>query len=118
MHKRRTFILYSVVAAILVAAIASYFLFFRVSKPPVVPDNLPRYTSATLAKYNGGNDSLPIYVALDGYVYDVTIGKSFYVPGGTYHSIAGKDASRELHIFGGDIIRRKYPIVGIFVASQ
>ena len=108
-------ILYSV-ATLLLAALAYYFLFFHVSRPPVVPDNLPKYTVATLAKYNGETSSLPIYIALDGYVYDVTFGKSFYVPGGTYHNIAGKDASKDLSIFGGDIIKSKYP-VGIFVIS-
>lgn len=116
MLKRHKIILCAV-AITLLAAIAYYFLFFHVSKPPAVPDNLPKYTVATLAKYNGETSGLPIYIALDGYVYDVTVGKSFYVPGGTYHSIAGKDASRDLHIFGGDIIKNKYPVVGIFMVS-
>lgn len=76
--------------------------------------DLPVYIAASLAPYNGTDEKLPIYVALDGYVYDVTPGKEFYVPGGAYHDIAGKDASAELHIFGGGIIKEKYKIVGIF----
>lgn len=117
MHSRYTSIRYAV-AGLLLAAIVYYFLFPHNSKPPPVPDDLPKYTAATLITYNGDMDGLPIYVALDGYVYDVTAGKSYYAPGGTYHSIAGKDASAQLHVFGGDIIRQKYPIVGILMPSQ
>mgnify|MGYP001570474240 CR=1 FL=1 len=105
----------SSIGILLLASIAYYFLFLHVSKPRTVPDDLPKYAAAALARYNGENGNLPIYIALDGYVYDVTAGKSFYVPGGTYHSIAGKDASRELHMFGGDVIKQKYPIVCMFV---
>ena len=104
-------------AILFLAAAAYYFLFFRVSQPLIVPSNLPEYTAAALSRYNGEKSDLPIYIALDGYVYDVTAGKSYYVPGGTYHSIAGKDASRELHMFGGDIVKGKYPVVGIFIPA-
>lgn len=116
MHMPRKVIL-SGIGILLLAVITYYLLFFHVSGPPRVPDNLPRYAAATLAEYNGENEDLPIYIALDGYVYDVTAGKSFYIPGGAYHSIAGKDASRELHFFGGNIIKGKYPIVGMFITS-
>jgi DhnA family fructose-bisphosphate aldolase class Ia len=30
-----------------------------------------------------------------------------------YHYLAGSDASRSLRIMGADIIKQKYPIVGI-----
>ncbi|MBI5817263.1 MAG: cytochrome B5 [Candidatus Yonathbacteria bacterium] len=73
------------------------------------------YTALSLARYDGTNEKLPIYIALDGYVYDVTPGKEFYIPGGAYHSIAGKDGSSELHSFGGNIIKEKYKIVGVFL---
>ncbi len=80
-----------------------------------VRGDLPTFTRDALKQFDGTNESLPIYVALDGYIYDVTAGASFYKPGGTYHSIAGIDATRELHIFGGAIIKEKYPIVGSLI---
>jgi predicted heme/steroid binding protein len=72
------------------------------------------YTGSELQKFNGTDAKLPIYLAMDGYVYDVTNGRDFYAPGGPYHYLAGKDSSADLHIAGGSIIRAKYPIVGIF----
>lgn len=74
--------------------------------------NLKKFTLAELARYNGGDSTLPIYLALDGYVYDVTKGREFYQVGGPYHDLAGRDASKELHLVGGGIIKRKYPVVG------
>lgn len=74
--------------------------------------SLPGFTALMLKKYNGTDPTLPIYLALDGYVYDVTKGKEFYVSGGPYHYLAGKDSSFELNMVGGDIIKRKYPIIG------
>ena len=73
---------------------------------------LRTYTEAELAQYTGVDPIKPILLALDGSVYDVTAGKEFYQPGGSYHDLAGKDSSAELHLVGGDIIKRKYPIVG------
>lgn len=107
------------IATIILGGVAYFFThdmpFRRQTDAPVAnPGNLPVYTAVSLAHYDGTDDKLPIYIALDGYVYDVTSGKEFYVPGGTYHSIAGKDASQELHIFGGSIIKEKYKIVGVF----
>lgn len=118
MKTRYRITLYCSVTTFLFMIGAYYFVGYRVSKPSQMPNNLPAYTAATLIQYNGEKNNLPIYIALDGYVYDVTAGKSFYALGGTYHNIAGKDASRELHIFGGSIIKEKYPIVGIFVPSS
>lgn len=49
---------------------------------------------AQLQAYDGSDPSKPIYVALDGIIYDVTPGARFYGPGGSYHVLAGKDAAR------------------------
>lgn len=70
------------------------------------------FTLDELSQYNGTDPDLPILLALDGLVYNVTSGKKFYFLGGPYHDLAGKDSSKELHIAGGEIIKRKYPVVG------
>ncbi|TKA26596.1 hypothetical protein B0A50_04704 [Salinomyces thailandicus] len=51
-------------------------------------------TDAQLALYNGTDPSKPIYLALNGSIYDVTAGRRIYGPGGSYHVFAGKDAAR------------------------
>ncbi|GMJ11125.1 membrane-associated progesterone binding protein 2 [Hibiscus trionum] len=53
-------------------------------------------TPQQLLQFNGSDPSKPIYVAINGRIYDVTSGKSFYGPGGAYAMFAGKDASRAL----------------------
>ncbi|MDD2823210.1 MAG: cytochrome b5 domain-containing protein [Candidatus Daviesbacteria bacterium] len=78
------------------------------------PQGLPSYTASDLLNFNGVDPSKPILLALDGLVYDVTPGKEFYEVGGDYHDLAGKDSSALLHIAGGDIIKRKYKVIGIY----
>ncbi|KAL5117969.1 hypothetical protein ACEQ8H_004114 [Pleosporales sp. CAS-2024a] len=53
-----------------------------------------RLTDAQLAAYDGSNPALPIYLALNGTIYDVSISPKTYGPGGSYHVFAGKDAAR------------------------
>lgn len=57
--------------------------------------SLPIYTRGQLAKYNGIDDP-KIYVAIRGYIYDVTANSSSYGPGKGYHKLVGKDVSRLL----------------------
>ncbi|RLV95463.1 Damage response protein 1 [Spathaspora sp. JA1] len=54
-----------------------------------------KFTPKTLAKYNGIEDN-KVFIAVKNIVYDVTMGKSFYGPGGPYENFAGRDASRGL----------------------
>ncbi|XP_027180804.1 probable steroid-binding protein 3 [Coffea eugenioides] len=54
------------------------------------------FTLQQLKQYDGSDPSKPIYVAVKSRVFDVTAGKSFYGPGGSYCMFAGKDASRAL----------------------
>lgn len=75
--------------------------------------NLKTYTIEDLKPFDGSDPQKPIYIAMNGYVYDVSAGRSFYEIGGSYHYLAGKDSSSELNLIGGDIIKRKYPVVGI-----
>lgn len=49
-------------------------------------------TSEELASYTGKEGS-PLYLAIDGRVYDVSAGTKFYGEGGSYHKFVGKDAT-------------------------
>ena len=51
-------------------------------------------TTAELTKYDGSDPSLPIYLAVNGTIFDVSAGAQTYGPGGSYHAFAGHDASR------------------------
>ena len=59
------------------------------------PEPTRGYSLADLTQYNGV-DNERILMALNGTVYNVTQGKAFYGPGGSYHIFAGRDASRGL----------------------
>ncbi|KAI8070715.1 cytochrome b5-like heme/steroid binding domain-containing protein, partial [Gongronella butleri] len=52
------------------------------------------FTEAELLKYDGSNPNLPIYLAVDGDVFDVTQGRGWYGWGGSYNHFAGRDAAR------------------------
>ncbi|KAF1844334.1 uncharacterized protein K460DRAFT_397448 [Cucurbitaria berberidis CBS 394.84] len=51
-------------------------------------------TDAELAQYDGTDPSKPIYLALNGTIYDVSSSPTTYGPGGSYHFFAGHDAAR------------------------
>jgi membrane-associated progesterone receptor component len=80
-------------------------LFFpgAVAQPPVASISARRrtpvaprdFTPEELRKMNGTGGN-PVYVAVQGVVYDVTSRASFYGPGGPYHIFAGRDAARAL----------------------
>lgn len=87
-----------------------FLLFF---KPKSVTTNeLKHFTTEELKKYDGANQNLPIYIAYNGDVYDVTAGREYYRVGGAYHDLAGKDSTTQLNIAGGGIIKIKYKIIG------
>ncbi|CAK7206837.1 hypothetical protein SEUCBS139899_009643 [Sporothrix eucalyptigena] len=57
--------------------------------------NGPRlFTLEELAGYDGTDASKPVYLSIDGNVFDVSNGRHIYGPGGSYHYFAGVDASR------------------------
>ncbi|KAI1855196.1 hypothetical protein JX266_000061 [Neoarthrinium moseri] len=47
-----------------------------------------------LAQYDGTDPEKPIYLAINGTIYDVTANRRTYGPGGSYHVFAGADAAR------------------------
>lgn len=63
------------------------------SAPP--PTVFQVFTPPQLLPYNG-NNSMPVYLAVRGKIFDVTSGRNFYGPGGPYQNFAGRDASRGL----------------------
>ncbi|UPX16691.1 uncharacterized protein EKO05_0007079 [Ascochyta rabiei] len=51
-------------------------------------------TDAQLLQYDGSDPTKPIYLALNGTIYDVSSSPQTYGPGGSYHFFAGRDAAR------------------------
>ena len=51
-------------------------------------------TPAELAAFDGTDPKKPLYLAINGTIYDVTPGARMYGPGGSYHWFAGVDAAR------------------------
>jgi len=52
------------------------------------------FSEGTLARYDGSDPNKPLYIAIDGDVYDVSANRQTYGPGGSYHIFAGRDAAR------------------------
>ncbi|KAF2735662.1 hypothetical protein EJ04DRAFT_542923 [Polyplosphaeria fusca] len=51
-------------------------------------------TDDQLLAYDGTDTTKPIYLALNGTIYDVSANPKTYGPGGSYHFFAGRDAAR------------------------
>ena len=75
-------------------------------------ESLKILTLEYIKEFNGTDDTKPIYIGMNGLVYDVSAGREFYKADGPYHYLAGKDSSTELNLVGGSIIKRKYPVIG------
>ena len=56
-------------------------------------------TVSELAKYDGSNAELGIYVAIKGDIFDVSENTGAYGAGAGYNCFAGKDASRVCVLF-------------------
>lgn len=70
------------------------------------------FSAKDLLPFDGTNPNLPIYIGLNGLVYDVSSGRDYYEIGGPYHFLAGRDSSAELNLIGGNLISKKYPVIG------
>jgi len=57
------------------------------------PTNQRLFSERLLSEFDGRTPGLPIYLAIDGDVYDVSKGHT-YQPGGSYHILTGVDAAR------------------------
>lgn len=68
---------------------------FQIYNATLDVSSLPRFTRAQLAQYNGV-DKPELYVAIRGYIYDVTNNVNSYGPGKAYYRLVGRDASRQL----------------------
>jgi len=52
------------------------------------------FSEMELARYDGTDPELPIYLGLDGLVFDVSASRRIYGPGGSYSHFAGIDGAR------------------------
>lgn len=68
--------------------------FLRVGEWKALVNGPVRLTDAQLAEYDGTDPKKPVYLALNGTIYDVSAGRKTYGPGGSYHFFAGRDAAR------------------------
>ncbi|EGV62099.1 cytochrome b5 [Yamadazyma tenuis ATCC 10573] len=58
-------------------------------------NKLPMFTRPELAAYDGSHKP-EIYLAIRGFVYDVTSNPKNYGPGKSYHKLVGRDVTRLL----------------------
>lgn len=58
------------------------------------PDPPRNFTAAQLREFTGAEKDEPIYVALQGEVFDVSSARDFYGPDGVYGGFAGHDVTR------------------------
>lgn len=66
------------------------------------PVQLGRVTPEELKAYDGSDPNKPLLMAIKGQIYDVSMGRMFYGPGGPYAMFAGRDATRALALMSFD----------------
>lgn len=59
-----------------------------------ITNNYVNMSLDELSLYNGTDPNLPIYIGLNGKVYDVSRSRAVYGPKGTYGFFSGKDGAR------------------------
>lgn len=47
-----------------------------------------------LATMNGITENTPIYISIEGYIYDVSVARDLYGPGGPYHRLVAIDGTK------------------------
>ncbi len=82
-------------------------------------ETLPLFTLEELKKYNDDDPNLPIYISYNDLIYDVSAGRDeYYCKTCSYNYLTGKDSTELLDMFGGTLIKLKYPVVGKLLAYQ
>ncbi|XP_021739255.1 probable steroid-binding protein 3 [Chenopodium quinoa] len=66
------------------------------------PVQLGEVTEEQLKEYDGSDPKKPLLMAIKGNIYDVSKGRIFYGPGGSYAMFAGRDATRALALMSFD----------------
>mmetsp|Transcript_59807 Transcript_59807/g.165385 ORF Transcript_59807/g.165385 Transcript_59807/m.165385 type:complete len:433 (+) Transcript_59807:68-1366(+) len=69
----------------------------KVPPPPLDPADRT-FTAEELLVHNGQREGVPILTSVLGRVYDVTVGKDFFGPGGPYEMFAGRDGTYNLAV--------------------
>ncbi|KAK1279552.1 Membrane steroid-binding protein 2 [Acorus gramineus] len=69
---------------------------------PSEPVQLGDVTEEELRAYDGSDPGKPLLMAIKGQIYDVSMSRMFYGPGGPYALFAGRDASRALALMSFD----------------
>nr|CAD1829085.1 unnamed protein product [Ananas comosus var. bracteatus] len=69
---------------------------------PAEPVQVGDITAEELRAYDGSDPKKPLLMAIKGNVYDVSLGRLFYGPGGPYALFAGKECSRALALLSFD----------------
>lgn len=69
---------------------------------PPEPVQMGDITLEELKAYDGSDPNKPLLMAIKGQVYDVSMGRLFYGPGGPYAFFAGKETSRALALMSFD----------------
>ncbi|KAG6483533.1 membrane steroid-binding protein 2-like [Zingiber officinale] len=71
--------------------------------PPPEPVQLGDISLEELRTYDGSDPKKPLLMAIKGVVYDVSIGRMLYGPGGPYAFFAGRETSRALALMSFDL---------------
>ncbi|CAA7389066.1 unnamed protein product [Spirodela intermedia] len=69
---------------------------------PAKPVQMGDVTLEELKAYDGSDPKKPLLMAIKGQIYDVSMSRMFYGPGGPYALFAGRDASRALALMSFD----------------
>ncbi|KAJ6818733.1 putative steroid-binding protein 3 [Iris pallida] len=70
--------------------------------PPAEPVQMGDVTLEELKAFDGSDPGKPLLMAIKGNIFDVSVSRMFYGPGGPYALFAGRDASRALALMSFD----------------
>ena len=100
--------------AILIVGLSTPFIDFPTLSAAPVLGKLGTFSEKELKMYDGYSPKRPVFIAIDGYVYNVGRDRKLYSPGGANHIFTGKNLKASVYI-GGEITKDRYPLVGVLV---